>query len=291
MRNKGLFGMMAALALTAAVLSGCGGASENSGSEKPANTSAADIPAAEEAVVDRESLYQVSLLQDLTQGDYYGSVSVGELKEKGDTGLGTFDKLNGEMIVLDGKVYRADGEGKVEQVPNDETIPFASVTFFDEDDKATLTDVKDLNELIAQLDEKYTKDFQNYFQVVKVTGTFDKMNVRSELAQEEPYQPLAKVMETDQRFFDYTDVPGTVVGIYCPVYMDKLNSSGWHFHFISDDGTMGGHIVDLALKEGEVKWDKTTGLDVDLPGEERFRTYDFSTDQSEDVEKVEKPKG
>ena len=60
---------------------------------------------------------------------------------------------------------------------------------------------------------------------MKVTGIFDKMNVRSELAQEEPYKPLAKVMETDQRFFDYKDIPGTVVGVYCPVYMDQLNSA------------------------------------------------------------------
>ena len=232
----------------------------------------------------------MSLLQDLTQGDYYGSIKVGELKEKGDTGLGTFDKLNGEMIVLDGKVYRADGDGKVEEVADEETIPFASVTFFDEDDKAALTDVKNLNELITQLDEKYTVNDGNYFQVVKVTGIFDKMNVRSELAQDEPYKPLAKVMETDQRFFDYDNISGTVVGVYCPVYMDKLNSAGWHFHFISDDCTKGGHIVDLMLKEGEVRWDKTTGLDVDLPEEERFREYDFSIDQSDDVKKVEKPK-
>ncbi len=266
--------------LTAAILTGCGTSGEKGGA----------LAGTDKASLNRESLYQVSLLQDLTQGDYYGSVSVSDLKKKGDTGLGTFDKLNGEMIVLEGKVYRADGEGRVEEVSDDETIPFASVTFFDEDEKARLTNVKDLNELIAQLDEKYTRDAGNYFQVVKVTGVFEKMNVRSELAQNEPYQPLAKVMETDQRFFDYTDVSGTVVGIYCPVYMDKLNSSGWHFHFISDDHSKGGHIVDLALKEGEVQWDKTTGLDVDLPEGECFSGFDFSIDQSEDVKKVEKPK-
>ena len=80
-----------------------------------------------------------------------------------------------------------------------------------------------LDNLEQSLDS--TIDNRNYFQVLKVTGTFDKMNVRSELAQEEPYKPLAKVMETDQRFFDYKDIPGTVVGVYCPVYMDQLNSA------------------------------------------------------------------
>jgi acetolactate decarboxylase len=101
---------------------------------------------------------------------------------------------------------------------------------------------------------------------------------------------MVEVMETDQRFFDYEDVTGTVVGLYCPVYMNQLNSAGWHFHFLADDASKGGHIVDLSLKEGEVQWDKTTGLNMALPEEERFSEYDFSTDQSDAVKKVEKPK-
>lgn len=290
MKTKKTYVIMMVLLLAVGMLAGCGG---KAGSDSGTAGSSASEETAGNADVDRECLYQVSLLQDLTQGDYYGSVTLGELKEKGDTGLGTFDKLNGEMIVLDGKIYRVDGEGKVEEVPDDETTPFASVTFFDEDDKAQLTDVKDLTDLVSKLDEKYTRDSEakNYFQVVKLTGTFEKMNVRSELAQEEPYKIMTEVMETDQRFFDYENVAGTVVGVYCPVYMDKLNSAGWHFHFLSDDFTKGGHIVDLSMKEGEVQWDKTSGHDMDLPDEKRFSDYDFSIDQSENVKKVEKPKG
>ncbi len=267
--KKFIVGLVLALAF-AMVLTACGGDEEKSAEE-------------------RESLYQVSLLQDLTQGDYYGSVPVGDLKEKGDIGLGTFDKLNGELIMLDGKVYRADGDGKVEEVPDEETIPFASVTFFDEDDKSDIKDIKDINGLIDFLDKKYTKDSGNYFQVVRLDGTFKSMNVRSEMAQKEPYKPLAEVMETDQRFFDYKNIEGTVVGIYCPVYMDKMNSAGWHFHFISKDGSKGGHIVDLQIKEGTVAWDETTKLDMELPDVDKFSEYDFSTDQSNDVKKVEKP--
>ena len=72
--------------------------------------------AVKNAAGDRESLYQVSLLQGLTFGDYTGSVTVAELKKMGDIGIGTFDKLNGELIMLDGVVYRAAGDGSVEVV-------------------------------------------------------------------------------------------------------------------------------------------------------------------------------
>ena len=92
----------------------------------------------------------------------------------------SISKLNGEMIVLDGKVYRADGEGNVEEVPDEETIPFASMTFFDEDDKAELTDVKSINDLVSKLDKKYTEDSdsRNYFQVVAV-GRLHRTVLRS----------------------------------------------------------------------------------------------------------------
>ena len=37
----------------------------------------------------------------LVQGDYQGCVTVGELLKHGDFGLGTFDGLDGEGIMLD----------------------------------------------------------------------------------------------------------------------------------------------------------------------------------------------
>ncbi len=61
----------------------------------------------EKALPDAESIYQVALLQSLAQGHYDGIVTVEELKTHGDTGIGTFEGVNGEMIVLDGVVYQA----------------------------------------------------------------------------------------------------------------------------------------------------------------------------------------
>ena len=243
----------------------------------------------EQTAGDRDTLYQVSLLQGLTMGDYSGSVTAADLKEHGDTGIGTFDGVNGELIMLDGTVYRAAGDGSVEEVPDQETIPFANVTYFDADDSASVSGIDGFQDLTAYLDEQLSTQGANHFQVVKLTGTFSRMYVRSELAQDEPYHTLKEVLETDQRFFDYSSVTGTAVGIYCPVYMGQLNSPGWHFHFLSDDRTMGGHVVDLTLEEGQVQWDETTALEMVLPDSERFMTYDFSTDQSQDVKDVERP--
>ena len=179
-------------------------------------------------------------IQGLTFGDYNGSLSAKEVKALGDTGIGTFDGLNGELVMLDGVIYRAAGDGSVEAVPDTETIPFCDVTFFDNDKSQTLTDVQDIDALKGALDQKVNEFGSNRFYMVRIDGTFKEMNVRSELAQTKPYEPLAKVLETDQTFFDYTDIKGTVVGLYCPAYMDRLNAVGWHFHCSTDINTCQG---------------------------------------------------
>ena len=55
-----------------------------------------------------EKMYQVSTLNALLLGYTRKVVSVQELLENGDTGLGTFENVDGEMILVDGHCYRAD---------------------------------------------------------------------------------------------------------------------------------------------------------------------------------------
>ena len=238
-------------------------------------------------IINNEVINQVSLLQGLTFGDYTGSVTVAELKKMGDIGIGTFDKLNGELIMLDGVVYRAAGDGSVEVVNDEETIPFADVTYFDNDEEQKADAVESIDALKELLNKKVEELGENRFYMVRIDGVFPEMHVRSELAQEKPYQPLAKVLETDQTFYDFEDVKGTVVGLYCPAYMNMLNDVGWHFHFISDDRQAGGHVVDLRGDKATIRWDYTQEFSMKLPDSEAFKDYDLTVDQSEDIKKVE----
>ena len=65
------------------------------------------------ATDDREVLYQVSTIDALMQGVFDGVQPVGEIRKHGDFGIGTFDALDGEMIVLDGVVYQAKADGQI----------------------------------------------------------------------------------------------------------------------------------------------------------------------------------
>lgn len=240
-----------------------------------------------EAVTDRETIYQVALLQSLTQGYYDGIIKVSELKQHGDIGIGTFEGVNGEMIVLDGTVYQALGDGTVQVAADDETVPFSNVTFFDKDGSEELSDISNVDALKEKLNAMVEKNGKNLFYFVKMSGTFEKMNVRSELKQEKPYKTLDKALETDQREFNYDNIKGTVVALYCPDYMNGLNTPGWHFHFISDDKTKGGHLLDLKFSKATAEYDATPEFDMCLTDNGDFQKMELSKDVSDAIKKVE----
>ena len=79
---------------------------------------------------DPHVLFQASTIGALLEGSFEGDVSFAELAEHGDLGLGTLNHLDGEMIAIDGRFYRADVEGNVTEVPLDERTPFAVVAPF-----------------------------------------------------------------------------------------------------------------------------------------------------------------
>ena len=236
---------------------------------------------------DTDVLYQVSLLQGLTLGDYHGSITVEELKKHGDIGIGTFNGLNGELVMVDGEVYRVAGDGSVEVVPDGETIPFSNVTFIDADETKELKDIPDYEALCNELNKLVEEKGKNRFYVIRIDGKFAQANVRSVNAQDEPYEPLADVLEYDQTFFDYEDIDGTIVGVYCPPYMSDLNAVGWHLHFISKDRDKGGHVLGINIADAVLSFDETAGFQMQVPQNDMFDGFDLTIDQTEDIKKVE----
>ncbi len=244
-----------------------------------------------ETWADRETLFQAALLQSLAQGYFDGVIPVGELKARGDAGIGTFDALNGELIMLDGVVYRALEDGTIELPQDSETVPFAAVTFFDADETLTLSDVSDMNALWSVLNEAVSARGGNLFCVALVTGSFPLVRVRSEAGQEKPYGELNAVLKEGQREYVLENVRGTMVGLFCPDYMRGLNSPGWHFHFITEDRTRGGHVLQVRVGEAEAVLDMTPGFAMLLPEDPAFHNLDLTRDMDEAIRQAETASG
>ena len=97
-----------------------------------------------------DRVYQYSLFTALANSIYDGTLSVAGVKTKGDMGLGTYNGLDGEMIVNNGKVYQFPANGKVTMPADKALVPFTVVKFFQPDfvvETGTVTDYPALKKL------------------------------------------------------------------------------------------------------------------------------------------------
>lgn len=210
----------------------------------------------------RETVTQVSTYDALKAGRYEGLMACSNLVAYGDTGLGTFAGLDGEMIMLSGVVYRVSHEGQVSVMPPETQIPFACVTWFDPD---LMFDSGPLTQNIFQNAMKWKNHNPDLVQGVRITGTFRSVKVRSVPGQQTPYPPLDQVVATQQRVWDHQNVAGTMVGFYFPANFGGISPAGYHLHFLSADRQVGGHVLDFELAGGRIALDPTPVVQIQLP--------------------------
>jgi acetolactate decarboxylase len=231
-----------------------------------------------------KTLTQTSTIDALAAGVYDGKMSLRQLKMYGDTGLGTFDALDGEMMLVDGTVYQVRADGTVHVPGPDETTPFAAVTFFEPDREKTLTSGINLKQLTDEIDSILPT--LNVIYALRIEGSFKKVRTRSVPRQSKPYRPLAEVVKT-QPTFNFENVEGVIVGLRCPPFMKAVNVSGYHLHFLTKDKKAGGHVLGLTVDKAVVKIDQINNFYVILPENQDFYRLNMETDRSAAVSAVE----
>lgn len=234
-----------------------------------------------------DTLTQFSVIDALMAGAFDGQVSCGRVLQSGDFGLGTFDALDGEMVVLDGRVFRVPYDGQVREVSPGEPTPYAAVTFFEPDVQFELLGLKypDFQNAVAA---RFPSP--NLLYAIRVDGSFSYVKTRSVPRQPKPYPTLAKAVEA-QSVFEMKDVRGTLVGLWGPSFIKGVGVPGFHFHFLDETRTRGGHVLDLEMKQGKVGIDTTSGLQVLLSEDPGFLSADLTRGAAGDLNAVEKGKG
>ena len=233
-------------------------------------------------------MYQVSTLQALALGYTRAVISAEELLKEGDTGLGTFEDLNGEMIVMDGQCYRADQNGHVSVVSPETGVPFAAVARLYGEQQFPMENMADISAVKEELTRKIEERFGlNSMHVVKIDGEFAKVDARSEAPYRSHHVSLKEILDKNQKAFIFENIRGSLVGVYFPDYMDGINMPGWHLHFLSQDRTLGGHVFDVSIKDAKAMVDKVTNMMINLPKEAAFDTYSLKQDLQEEIESVE----
>jgi acetolactate decarboxylase len=215
----------------------------------------AELPAGSEP----HELFQVSTIEALLHGAYDGDVTVAELAGRGDLGLGTFNALDGELVLADGVLYRAAEDGSVHPAEPERRNPFALVTTFQPGVEIYLGVAQDVDALLSQLAPPSPT-----CTAIRIEGRFEHVRLRSVGPQRKPYPPLTDVL-AEQRVFDEDELEGVIVGFCFPAHESRLNLPGRHLHFLSSDRTRGGHVLSCRPAECVVRVDHEAEIEVELP--------------------------
>jgi acetolactate decarboxylase len=231
----------------------------------------------------RHRAYQISTSAALVQGVYQGSVSSQVLLANGDFGLGTFEHLDGEMVVLEGDIYQVHSDGRVEHRQGDFGVPFAVVSRFQPDESFSIPAVNSLQDLKTACDAYRESD--NLFFALRIDGIFDRIHARAAKPASEGKGLLAATQS--QAEFHFNDIEGTLVCIWSPQYSSSFSVPGYHFHFLAKDRGRGGHVLDCSAKALRGELQVLSEYDVRLPETESFLKTDLAVDTTKDLRKAE----
>jgi len=229
-------------------------------------------------------IYLCAPVNAVVEGIYQERIPFSKILQHGDFGLGTFDSLDGEMVVLDGRVYQITGDGQVHEVGEEATTPFACVTFYapashdDLDEELGYAAFQDW--LLSLLPSP------NLFYALRLEGTFAHVKVRS-VPRQENYRPLVEVV-AHQPVFEFAEVEGTLAGFFSPAFLESLTVPGLHLHFLSADRTQGGHLLECRPRRLRAGVQFISTLELGLPMSLDYLTWDLRSDIGADLDMIEK---
>ncbi|MBP7461008.1 MAG: acetolactate decarboxylase [Candidatus Delongbacteria bacterium] len=231
-----------------------------------------------------DAITQISTINALLKGSYDGAISLRELKSFGDFGLGTYHRLDGEMVLLDGTFYQIKADGQITLPDLETTTPFAAVTLFNPVIRCDLDTMMTMKRLESLLDSLLVS--RNLFHAIRIDADFSHVKARSVPPQSKPYPELTAVTRK-QPVFDIDNSPGTLVGYYCPAYCAGINVPGYHLHYLSDDRKKGGHVLDFTARHLIIKLEPIHHFKLELPRDSFFYSIDLSGNQQDAVRQAE----
>jgi acetolactate decarboxylase len=232
---------------------------------------------------DDHRMYQISTSNALVEGVYSGAISSRSLLQHGDFGLGTFENLDGEMVIADGAIYQVHSDGTARRRDDDFQVPFAVITEFKEEETFDTGPIASMQDLEQACD--LHRESANLFYAFRVDGVFGKVRARAVSAVGAGTR-LVDAART-QGEFEFSNIEGTLVCFWSPRYSSAFNVPAYHFHFLSRDRSKGGHVLNVSAAKLRVGVQMLCEYDVRLPDQGSFLTTDLSRDAASDLAKTE----
>lgn len=201
------------------------------------------------------ALYQHSMITALKAGVTAGNVALRTLLKHGDTGIGAADQHDGDLTILAGHAYQSQANGKTHELTPTSQVPFAMLHEAQPTIEQTFENV-DYRVFQQQLLALYP--YQNLLVALQVSGTFTTMQLAV-------HRLVPAADQSQYRSFTAHNVTGTLVGYYVPTVYHGLTQTGFHWHFLNNERTLGGHVTAYRIDTGVVQLQALSSLQVVVP--------------------------
>ena len=183
---------------------------------------------------------QIGTYSYLTAPDYDGLAPLSAILPGQTLGLGTFDHLDGELIIIGGEAYRVSTDGTPQRIDGSRTTPFAETIRFAPERSGPVPPGMPCSGLLAVVNALVGSD--TGMVAVRVRGTFTDLVTRSVAAQPEPYPPLATAV-AGQTVFPLGARAAVLVGFRTGSDLAGTGAPGLHLHGLTKDRAAGGHVL------------------------------------------------
>jgi len=236
-------------------------------------------------------IFQFSTIGALMGGLATSGPTPSQLPGYGTHGIGTFEKINGELLYIDGKTWQITSDGKTRLADPNVSLPFIQVTQFVPEYSSTVSNLNTKTLLHVFQSQGPEAGGKNSFVPFCIKGSFKTLHVRIGGPQLYDRQPLVEVAKNAKQW-TVEGIKGTIWGIVSPEWSQGISVAGVHCHFLSEPDekgeVQGGHVRDFEIdEEVEVSWAVAGRFHLGMPRGKEWEDLELETVDSVGIKEAE----
>ncbi|WP_241572675.1 acetolactate decarboxylase [Rosenbergiella nectarea] len=208
---------------------------------------------------------QYSTIGALMSGHFAGDFSLQNSHSPTLFGLGCSCGISGELTICNGEFWEATAGESLHQLA-DRHLPFLQVTDFVAENSFEATNIQDKN-LDQRLAERLA--IKNIFLAVNVKSRFDELVIRRP-QRDESQTRTVKEMSDAQQVDTHKEIAGQLIGFWTPELFGRISVPGFHFHFLSDDHKISGHVLSFTAANAVVDYQVKQTIEISNPTSEAY---------------------
>ncbi|MEB5477327.1 acetolactate decarboxylase [Acinetobacter pollinis] len=223
-------------------------------------------------------IYQFSTIGALMSGYFSPDQDIYKVCSCSSIGLGCSENLNAEMTILNGTPYTATAEEALKTPEAPLEVPFYQVTSFDHFQEYHIGEAstKNLEQFVQAV-----IPLNNNFIALRIKATFHELTLRRPYASSETRS--VQEVSDHQEVSTYKEIQGHLIGFWTPEMFGRISVPGFHFHFLSEDKSVSGHVLDYYFSSALLQCEEKNVIEITHPKTSAFKNLNIDIEGLDEV--------